>query len=183
MGKLPVGFLPSHFSHLQTFKVAMQTLRTSLVASLVLSCAYAAPQPQAMTRWACNDCPYSTDITEGLVEFASNSQATGALKVKYIVGDAESVIGDSLEVKGPISGYATARAQLRFHSGDDCSSEVLYSETCRNCQQYISIKVLKSKKNLTIGGENDVMGKALSIVDSRKGSMLACAKIVPLKTP
>merc|ERR1712212_570977 len=161
-----VGFLPSHFSHLQTFKVAMQTLRTSLVASLMVSCAYAAPQPQAMTRWACNDCPYSTDITEGLVEFASNSQATGALKVKYIVGDAESVIGDSLEVKGPISGYATARAQLRFHSGDDCSSEVLYS-----------------KKNLTIGGDNDVMGKALSIVDSRKGSMLACAKIVPLKTP
>merc|ERR1719320_2251983 len=81
-----------------------------------------------------------------LVEFDSSSLATGALKVKYIVGDEESVIGDSLEVSGPISGYATARAHLRFHSGDSCESEVLYSEICRNCQQYISIKVLKSKK-------------------------------------
>jgi len=154
----------------------MQLYRCALLISVVVGLTVAAPQ---MFIWNCQDCPYGTRITSAGVEFNDGSEATGELTVRHIVAEDGQ---NSLEIRGPMSGLSASRAEFRIHSSGDCASlgEILHSETCKNCQNYVSIKVLDSRKLLTLGGENDVMGKTISILDARRGAMLGCAEIVPV---
>jgi len=135
--------------------------------------------PQNMFIWNCQDCPYGTRVTSANVEFSDGSEATGDLTVRHIVAEDGQ---NSLEIRGPMSGVSSSRIEFRIHSDGSCSNlgEIMHAETCKNCQNYVSIKVLDSRKLLTIGGENDVMGKTISILDARRGSMLGCAQIVPI---
>jgi len=154
----------------------MQTISAVLLLCVAVGLTVAAPQ---MFIWNCQDCPYGTRITSADVEFSEGSEASGDLTVRHIVAEDGR---NSLEIRGPMSGLTASRAEFRIHSDGDCSSlgEILHAETCKNCQNYVSIKVLDSRKVLTIGGENDVMGKTLSILDARRGAMLGCAEIVPI---
>merc|ERR1711915_717289 len=95
------------------------------------------------------------------VDFLDGSEATGDLKVKYIAGDG----GRSLEIRGPMENLKPYRASMRIHNGKDCNG----------CQSFVSIKILESKKLLTIGEENDVLGKSISLFSD--GEVLGCANI------
>merc|ERR1711915_4720 len=139
-----------------------------------------APQ---MFIWNCDGCPYQTKVTRAGILFDESSEARGELKVQQI----EDKDGDSsLEIRGPMSGVSSAYTEFRIHADGSCSNlgEVMHVERCKNCQTYVSLKILSSKKLLTLGGdENDVLGKTVSVFDARKGSMLGCGTISPTSNP
>ncbi|XP_023342711.1 uncharacterized protein LOC111712360 [Eurytemora carolleeae] len=148
----------------------------------LLYCTATVSSAPQMFIWNCPECPYSTKVTNAVIDFSSSSGATGALKVSHIQAeDGQS----SLEIRGPMEGLDSSRTEFRVHEDGDCSGlgEILYSETCNNCQTFISIKVLQSKKLLTLGQENDVMGRPVSIYDTRKGSVLGCGMITAETEP
>merc|ERR1719515_327908 len=94
------------------------------------------------------------------------SEATGDLKVKYLDGDG----GRSLEIRGPMENLKPYRTTFRIHQDKDCNGEVMHEMECAGCQTFVSIKILESKKVLTIGEENDVLGKSISLF--AKGEVL-----------
>eukprot|EP00088_Acartia_fossae_P055917 TRINITY_DN6502_c0_g1_i1.p1 TRINITY_DN6502_c0_g1~~TRINITY_DN6502_c0_g1_i1.p1 ORF type:complete len:153 (+),score=33.37 TRINITY_DN6502_c0_g1_i1:49-507(+) len=145
-----------------TYSVALCLLALGLV--------HGAPQ---MFIWVCDGCTYGTKVSKAEAEF--NGDVTGKLAVEHILGEDGS---SSLEIKGPLEGLLAARVHFRIHEGPTCESGIFHKEKCDNCQSYISLKILKSRKLLTIGGENDVLNKALSVIDTRRGNMLGCAQIV-----
>jgi len=60
----------------------------------------------------------------------------------------------------------------------------MHVETCKNCQNYVSLKILSSNRLLTLGGdENDILGKTISVFDARKGSMLGCGQVTAATSP
>jgi len=150
-------------------------MKISLALSMVVyGLVQGAPQ---MFVWNCDGCEYGTRVSKAVVEFAGNSEVTGDLKVEHILGEDGT---NSLEIRGPLDGLTASRAYVNIHEGGDCNSEPLHKEKCDNCQSYVSIKVMASRKELTIGGNNDVMNKAISIVDARRG-IVGCGKIVAIE--
>lgn len=150
-------------------------VKISLVLSMmVYGLVSGAPQ---MFIWNCDGCEYGTKVNKAAVEFAENSQVKGDLSVQHIIGEDGT---NSLEIRGPLEGLTASRAYINIHKDGDCESEPLHQEKCDNCQSYVSIKVLASVKLLSIGGNNDVMNKAISIVDARRG-IVGCGKIVSIK--
>jgi len=126
-----------------------------------------------MLVWNGNGLGYSTIHREAGVEFTEGSEATGDLKVKYLDGDG----GRSLEIRGPMENLKPYRTTFRIHQDKDCNGEVMHEMECAGCQTFVSIKILESKKVLTIGEENDVLGKSISLF--AKGEVLGCANIDP----
>jgi len=129
-----------------------------------------------MFIWNCQDCPYGTKVTRAGLVFDESSGVTGDIKVNYIIAED----GDSsLEVRGPLEGNSVSRIEVRIHEGGSCSNpgEVMYAETCKNCHNYVSMKVLSSRYLLTVGGENDVLGRPISVYDARRGTMLGCGTV------
>jgi len=124
-----------------------------------------------MLVWNGNNLQYSTEYKVAGVEFLEGSEATGDLKVKYIAGDG----GRSLEIRGPMENLQNYRVTMRIHEGKDCNGDVVHEMNCNGCQSFVSIKILESKKLLTIGEENDVLGKSISLFS--KGDVLGCANI------
>jgi len=154
-----------------------------MMMMVLLSCLplmHAAPQ---MFIWNCDGCPYQTKVTRAGLLFDESSGAQGELKVQQIVDkDGDS----SLEIRGPLSGVTSAHTEFRIHSSGSCSNlgEVMHVESCKNCQNYVSLKILSSNRLLTLGGdENDILGKTISVFDARKGSMLGCGKVTAATSP
>jgi len=142
---------------------------------VVVSCAMVAQALPQMFIWNGVGKDYGTRVSKAVASFDTDGEISGELAIEHIQGQDGS---SSLEVRGPLDGLRAARAEIRIHEGATCSSEVMYQERCRNCQSYISLKIIPSRMVLTIGGENDVMDKAISIHDEKKGQMLGCSKIV-----
>jgi hypothetical protein len=142
---------------------------------VVVSCLVVAQAIPQMFVWNGVNKNYGTRVSKAVASFDTDGEVSGELAIEHIVGQDGS---SSLEVKGPLDGLNAARAQIKIHEGATCSSEVMYEERCKNCQSYISLKVIPSRMVLTIGGENDVMDKAISIHDTKRGKMLGCSKIV-----
>jgi len=109
----------------------------------------------------------------------------GSVRLTYMVPDTD--VGPSLEIENADERVhfenvqKTSSFDVRIYKGTcDSLGEQIHSKRCNRCTNSMGIKILESRKKMTLAGDGsdgDIAGKMLVLYDYKRNSKLACGEI------